>query len=139
MNNKAGKSVGAIIKNEKGEYLVQYRLKEPRGLAMPAGHVDEGESVLEALRREVYEETGLEVLSAKEVYRGSFPSPRGVCHDAHEWWAYEVEVSGTPSLKEPTKHKFLCFMSPEKIQSYIEKKDYDPSWFEYILPTLGII
>lgn len=135
-----GKSVGAIIKNEKGEYLVLYRRKEPLGLALPAGHIDGKETPEETLRREVLEETGLKVVDLKEVFYGEIPVSRAHCgHSSHQWWVYEARVDGEPELKEPTKHEFVRFMSLEEMRPYVEKLDYDSAWFKYILPALGII
>src|SRR3990167_5052530 len=56
-------SVGAVIKNSKGEYLMLYRLVKPIGLAMPAGHVESGEEPGDAIRREVLEETGIRAIN----------------------------------------------------------------------------
>jgi 8-oxo-dGTP pyrophosphatase MutT (NUDIX family) len=135
-----GKSVGAIIKNEKGEYLVQYRLREPVGLAMPAGHIDDGESPEEALGRELLEETGIGMESAKLVFHGYIENnPCGSGHTGHDWWAYEVVAKGVPELKEPAEHKFVRFMPLAEMRPYIENRDYDSAWFEHILPSLGII
>lgn len=133
-----GKSIGAIIKNDKGEYLVQYRLRHPVGLALPAGHVDDGESPEACLKRELGEETGLKLVSYNEVLHDTFPNPCAKSHDGHEWWVYEVVVDGEPTLREPDKHKFLKFMPINEIKKYIERKEYDPAWFDNIFPALGI-
>ncbi|WP_410982786.1 NUDIX domain-containing protein [Bacillus cereus] len=57
-------SVAAIIKNEKGEILFQY----PGGefWSLPAGAIELGETPEEAVIREVWEETGLQV-QIKEI------------------------------------------------------------------------
>ena len=62
-------SVAAFILNERGELLVTRRKREPgRGtLDLPGGFCDIGESIDEALRREVKEETALEVTKAEFV------------------------------------------------------------------------
>ncbi|MBU6500288.1 MAG: NUDIX hydrolase [Patescibacteria group bacterium] len=135
-----GKSIGAIIRNEQGEYLTQYRLRHPLGLALPAGHVDPGEGPEEALKRELIEETGLTVTSAKLVLNDTFPNPcpkKG--HTAHEWWVYEVVVAGQTELKEPDKHKFLKFMSPSEMKLFVLSGECDPAWFQYIFPALKIV
>lgn len=56
-------AVAAFILNEKGELLVTQRRYDPgKGtLDLPGGFCDIGETVLEALRREVKEETNLEI------------------------------------------------------------------------------
>ena len=62
MNLCPRKSVGAVIRDERGRYLCLYRLGFPKGLAFIAGHLDwtdEDETILEspeiAVVREVQE------------------------------------------------------------------------------------
>ncbi|MDZ7611767.1 MAG: NUDIX hydrolase [Candidatus Moranbacteria bacterium] len=61
------KSAGVIIKNNEGEILLIERAFFPLGWAAPAGHVDEGETFEEAAKREVYEETGLNIENLKQL------------------------------------------------------------------------
>lgn len=56
----------AIIRNEKGEILLIKRSDTGRW-GMPAGSLELGESVEDALKREVFEETGLKVTSYKPM------------------------------------------------------------------------
>ena len=55
--------VGAVILNQAGEVVLIRRGKEPRRgeWSIPGGRLEWGESVHDALRREVHEETGLKV------------------------------------------------------------------------------
>ena len=126
-------AVGAIVKNQKGQYLVLYRLKRPLGLAFPAGHVEIDEAPLDAFKRELFEETGLRVKRAACVlsFTMSLKFLCGLGAKRHRWYVYKVlEYSGKPRRKEKKKHAFLKFMSPQRIRDYIEKKDIDPSWVE---------
>lgn len=135
-----GKSIGAIIRNSRGGYLLLYRLKIPQGLAMPAGHIDQGENPEGALWRELEEETGLEISRTKEVFHDLIlDNPCRDGHKGHEWWVYEVEFVGEPMLREKKQHKFLKWMSPEEMRPYIERGETDPAWFKHILPALKII
>lgn len=152
-----GGSVGAIIRNKEGGILALYRRKTPIGLALPAGHIDEGESPADAMLREVYEETGLEVKRYREVLHRTFPNicsrldEKGKSYNGHEWWVYEVaEWEGMPRLMEPEKHEFVAFLSPDFLRYAADQEqgrapdpadatNWDPSWRDYILPTLGII
>ena len=60
----------AIIKNAKGEILVEHRKQEPaKGtLDLPGGFTQIGETSEEGLAREVMEETGLKVTDAKYLF-----------------------------------------------------------------------
>ncbi|WP_269756693.1 NUDIX hydrolase [Amycolatopsis aidingensis] len=69
--------VGGILHDEAGRLLLIQRANEPaRGLwTLPGGRVEPGETDAEAVRRELREETGLEVLPgelAGSIVRGPF-------------------------------------------------------------------
>lgn len=71
--NAAG-AVAAIITNTQGEILLTTRAFEPgKGLLdLPGGFIDPGESVEQALHREISEELNIQIVSAQ--YFGSFPN-----------------------------------------------------------------
>ena len=50
-----------MIYNDKGQALVQERVKSWKGLSFPGGHIEPNESFLASAVREVKEETGLTV------------------------------------------------------------------------------
>ena len=55
---------------ENGKVVLQYRSPEKThcaGYAFPGGHIEEGESLVESVIREVYEETGLTIADPKLV------------------------------------------------------------------------
>lgn len=64
-------------------------------LALPGGHVDQGEETEDAARRELVEETGLTVrrLSLVGVYAAPGRDPRG----RYATWAYVAYVPGLPT------------------------------------------
>ncbi|MBN1868367.1 NUDIX domain-containing protein [Candidatus Sumerlaeota bacterium] len=66
-------AVGAIVARD-GKILVTRRAKEPGAgmLDLPGGFVEDGETLEEAVRREVREELGLEIGNVS--YFGSFPN-----------------------------------------------------------------
>ena len=61
-------SVGGLIENDEGKILMM--LSPDRGWEIPGGQVEEGESLTDALKREIKEETGIdiEIGNLKTVY-----------------------------------------------------------------------
>lgn len=137
---KTSKCVGVIIKNENDEYLSLYRLKHPIGLAFPAGHVDQGETSAHAAIRETKEETAIEIIEFKLLLHTAFKNSCAKGHTSHEWFIYEaISWRGESRLCERDKHAFVSFMSTREIRQWIKSGEFDPVWFENILPRLGII
>lgn len=55
-------SVGAVVLNEKGEILLlDHVLRPASGWGIPGGFMNFGEQAHEAVKREIFEETGLEI------------------------------------------------------------------------------
>lgn len=101
------KSVGVVIANAEGEFLLLDRAKFPFGLAAPAGHVDDHGSVEQTAIEEVYEEVGLrigvesliKVIDARRVENAC----RRLGGDYHEWTVFSARASTndiTPSADE---------------------------------------
>ena len=63
---------------DKDRYLLQDRVKEDwKGYTFPGGHVEAGESIVDAVVREMREETGLTVLNPKLCGVKQFPADEG--------------------------------------------------------------
>lgn len=59
-------SVGAVVTNEKGQVLLLDHVFRPgSGWGIPGGFIEHGEQIDEAIKRELLEETGLELKNVK--------------------------------------------------------------------------
>ncbi len=64
--------------HKEGQYLLQDRIKKDwRGYTLPGGHVEPGESIVDAVVREMQEETGLRVVDPKLCGVKQFPIDGG--------------------------------------------------------------
>lgn len=60
------------------EYLLQDRVKKDwQGFTLPGGHIDAGESIVDAVVREMKEETGLDIFEPKLCGVKQFPIDNG--------------------------------------------------------------
>lgn len=58
-------TVGALIFNDRNQLLIVKTHKWRGNYTIPGGHVELGEHLEEALKREIWEETGLELIKSK--------------------------------------------------------------------------
>lgn len=126
-------SVGALIIKD-GKYLLIDRVKPPLGFAGIAGHIDENEDKIKALKREVEEESGLKVekyeLLIEEELDWNWCS-RGT--KVHYWYLFSCEVSG--DIKENYKEtKSIGWYTKDEIINL----ELEPVW-KYWFNKLKII
>ncbi|MEU7985284.1 NUDIX hydrolase [Streptosporangium canum] len=114
------RSVGVLIADRSGRYLMFDRNTFPPGVAGAAGHVDDHGSAEDAARIEVSEELGLTVTSLTSVHLG-WPWPVTFWRDnrcrrlpgrfgiGHRWEIYRAEVAGelAPSARETRNVRWL--------------------------------
>ena len=127
-------SVGAVIKKE-NKFLLINRVKPPLGFAGIAGHIDQAEVPLEALSREVEEESGLKIINdPKLLYEEELNwnwCSKGI--NIHYWFLYECEVKG--GLKRNyLETKSIAWYSQEDLK----KLKLEPVW-DYWFKKLKII
>jgi len=116
-------SVGAIIKKQNKILIIDRKLPPP-GLAGVAGHIEEKESPLQTLEREIKEESGLILVSHKFLFKKLIPQKEDCVFKAkkHKWYVYECKCSGElkPSKKEVNSINYLTIKQIKKL--YQQKK-----------------
>lgn len=128
MEHKPGKDYigvgcGAIVVNDKDEVLLVKRAStsrtEPGTWSRPGGMVEFGETVEQAVEREIEEETGIKVRAVRLL-----EMTQNIVDGKH-WIALGFlarHVSGEPENKEPTKHDdigwFPLAQLPDNLNNY---------------------
>ena len=118
-------SVGALIE-EGGKLLLIDRAQKPFGWASPAGHIDKSETPLKAIKREVMEETGLEVTKASlviEEFVAWNECSRGI--KGHYWYVFRCQVKG--QLKSSSEAKSIGWHKAKDAQPLEPVWEY---WFK---------
>lgn len=123
-------NVAALILNEDGELLVCERLKNASAWQFPQGGVDKGESDLDALKREVWEEVGL-----KETHYTVLEQKSGYCY------LYPPSVKKKKNWDGQRQTYFLCQLnagSPEpnlgdnnpefSDYDWVKPQEFDEAW-----------
>lgn len=131
-------SIGAVIKKENKILLIDRKLPPP-GYAGIAGHVDEKETPLEALSRELKEETNLDLVSHKLLFKKRIVAPEECVFKErrHKWYVYECVCKGDikPSKEEVKSAKFF---TKKHIKKLYKKKKLEYAWV-VIFKKLGVI
>lgn len=78
MRGKVSYNTFLCLLHKNGAYLLQDRIKKDwQGYTLPGGHIELGESIVDAVVREVREETGLTVLNPRLCGVKQFPIENG--------------------------------------------------------------
>ena len=87
--------------HQNGQYLLQDRVKKDwQGFTLPGGHVEQGESIVDAVVREMKEETGLTIRNPRLCGVKHFPIDGGRCIVfLFEAKQYEGELSSSDEGK----------------------------------------
>lgn len=88
-----------VINNDTEPKILLIQRKDIGTWALPGGFIDNGESAVQAGRRELFEETGLKVTSEPdEIYSGVVADARTTAHAWAETTALLWRVDGTPDI-----------------------------------------
>lgn len=126
-------SVGIILREQERVLLID-RNTPPYGLAGIAGHLEENEEPSAAIKREVLEETGLELVVARLIHEEFVPlntCSRGI--PGHYWYLFEGEVGGNPTINTREVKSVAWYSLHDLAQLSLE-----PVW-RYWFEQLGLI
>lgn len=98
-----GQGVGVIVVNDKGQILVGEDADSGL-MSTPGGHVDPGESFIEAAKRELKEETGLDAVDLYEVGEFSSEGNQSKVFVCTDWEGKPKSSDELKSLKFLDKH-----------------------------------
>ncbi len=134
----SNKKSGAIIyrKSARGlEYLLIYRAFR-RDWSFPKGHIDPGEDAETAMKREVKEETGLEVKIKKRLTDFCYLTPTGELIEVAMYLAVPINVEQETSpeydgdqVKWVSKEEAIDKLSYGNLKNYFRSLN-----FEYTQP-----
>lgn len=126
MDNRDTKKISkAVIVNNKGKVLVLHPAAKERW-HLPGGHLQHGESYLQGMKREVFEETALQVttfflIDAKPGFQlwlckcSNTPVKLSSEHRAHKWSSFEDALNKINTTKETARD---LKVAQEKIKRY---------------------
>jgi len=112
--------VGAVVKKDNKYLLVQEAKEKCRGQwNLPAGHLDEGEVIFDAVIREAKEETGIDVVLTDFISIQNFPEKNGV------FMAFNAVIkSGDIRVSDPSEILDVKWCSLAEIRSLDLRGDY---------------
>ncbi|MFZ2150821.1 MAG: class I tRNA ligase family protein [Candidatus Absconditicoccaceae bacterium] len=117
-------AVCAVIKKDNKYFMIHHQKENV--WFFPGGKIDKGESEIDALKREIKEEIGVNVVKYKKI--GTIK----IIRDGYPWRLYyfETEVDGEPIIQETGKHSDM---------KWIEKIDFDNNDLGFALKIDSVI
>ncbi len=124
-------SVGMLVERD-GKILIIERKIFPLTYALPAGHVDEGESYEHAAVRELKEEVGLDAEKVELIAEGKIENPCSRPGGTwHEWKVYKINASGKIKRSEE-ETKQVLWLTKEEIHN-LPPPGFEPIMYEWYL------
>ncbi len=127
----------AVLLRRGSEILLQNRVKGTwTGYALPGGHVEPGESIVEAACREMREETGLQITAPKLCGIKQFPIAGGrylVFLFLAEQFAGELKSSEEGTMEWISREKLGQYPCVEGLEAQLDvMEDPNGNEFQYV-------
>ncbi|HEV7424531.1 MAG TPA: NUDIX domain-containing protein [Candidatus Paceibacterota bacterium] len=110
---KETKSAGGVVLNNKEEVLVVSQ-QYGKSWCLPKGHIEEGEDVLEAAKREIYEESGVKQLK--------------YIRDLGSYRRYKIAKDGKEDKSDLKKLTFFLFKTKETLLKPTDPANPEARW-----------
>jgi len=130
-------TVGALIFNQKGKIFLMKSYKWRNKYVMPGGHIELGESISQALKREIKEETNLEIFDVKFLCLHEFIFDKAFFKKRHFLFLDFVCKTNSSEVKLNSEGQEYVWVSPRKalelpvepytkrtIKKYLLRKNY---------------
>jgi ADP-ribose pyrophosphatase YjhB (NUDIX family) len=101
-----------VLQDVSGRVLAVSRKGDPHDMALPGGHVEEGETAERAAIREVFEETGLTVANLEKIFEHREPGDAGKL--VHVYRARSSNAHSTTITSEPGE--YARFVTPAELK-----------------------
>ena len=111
---KQTKSAGGVVVNKNGQVLVVNQ--KGRAWSLPKGHIDSGESKLDAAKREIYEESGvnrLELISELGSYQ-----------------RYKIGLDGGDDVSESKTISMFLFKTDQDELNPLDPENPEARWVD---------
>ena len=103
-----------------GKYLLQNRVKDDwKGYTLPGGHIEQGESIVDAVIREMKEETGLTIIHPRLCGVKQFPIEGG------RYIVFLFETSQFEGYLRSSDEGAMYWLDQEKLASVHLVDDFD--------------
>ncbi len=126
--------VDCVVVNSQGQILLQKRSATrtlfPNHFNLIGGHIEEGETILQAMQREIKEETGCDL--GQILHYLGFTEINLSEDNKKLNFVFIVTVKGEPKIQEPEKASEMMWVKADQILNFVIPQSqytvYFPSW-----------